>query len=49
MYDTVFTSASLCVMAVGVSSFCSQTDPRIGREQVPQWFVDLVPVESAPV
>ena len=47
MYDTGFTSASLCVMA-GRVMFVREADPRIGREQVPQWFVDLVPVESAP-
>lgn len=48
MYDTGFYKRIALRDGSGRVMFVREADPRIGREQVPQWFVDLVPVESAP-
>ncbi|MDE2594132.1 MAG: EAL domain-containing protein [Burkholderiales bacterium] len=48
MFDTGFYKRITLKDAGGRVLFSREADPRIGREQVPQWFADLIPVESAP-
>lgn len=48
MFDTGFYKRITLKDSVGRVLFSREADPHIGREHVPQWFTDLVPVDSAP-
>ncbi len=48
MFDTGFYKRITLKDSVGRVLFSREADPRMGREQVPQWFADLIPVDSAP-
>lgn len=48
VFDTGFYKRITLKDAGGRVLFTREADPRMGREQVPQWFVDMVPVESFP-
>lgn len=48
MFDTGFYKRITLKDTVGRVVFIREADPRMGREQVPQWFTDLIPVESLP-
>ena len=46
VFDTGFYKRITLKDTVGRVVFTHEADPRMGREQVPQWFVDWIPVES---
>lgn len=48
MFDTGSYKRITLKDSVGRVLFSRDADPRIGREQVPQWFADLIPVDSSP-
>lgn len=47
MFDTGFYKRVVFKDVGGRVVFVREADPRVGRERVPEWFVQLVPVESA--